>query len=117
MAPRPDRRPERTRRSLRNALIALMTEKPYESITVEDIINRADVGRSTFYTHYRDKDALLMDNLAGLRSILEQPALAEPATRRRLVRFSLPLFRHVHDEQRLARAYSETPEAEGAAAG
>ena len=48
MAPRPDRRPERTRRSLRNALIALMTEKPYESITVEEIINSADVGRSTF---------------------------------------------------------------------
>ena len=104
MSPRPDRRPERTRKSLRNALILLMTEKPYESITVEDIINRADVGRSTFYTHYRDKDALLMDNLAGLRSILEHPALVEPATRRRLMRFSLPLFRHVHDEQRLARA-------------
>jgi AcrR family transcriptional regulator len=104
MAPRPDRRPERTRRSLRSALIVLMTEKPYESITVEEIINSADVGRSTFYTHYRDKDALLMDNLAGLRSILEQPALAEPATRRRVVRFSLPLFRHVHDEQHLARA-------------
>lgn len=104
MAPRADRRPERTRRSLRNALIELMTEKPYESITVEDVINRADVGRSTFYNHYTDKDALLADNLAGLRSILEQAAPAEPATRRRLVRFSLPFFRHVHDEQRLARA-------------
>jgi AcrR family transcriptional regulator len=104
MAPRPDRRPERTRRSLRNALIELMTEKPYESITVEDVINRADVGRSTFYNHYTDKDALLTDNLAGLRSILEQAAPAEPATRRRVVRFSLPMFRHVHDERRLARA-------------
>ena len=79
MAPRPDRFPERTRRSLRNALLVLMTEKPYElPITVEDIINRADVGRSTFYTHYRDKDALLIDNLAGPRTILEQPALGEP---------------------------------------
>jgi AcrR family transcriptional regulator len=80
-----------------------MIEKSYEAVTVQDIIDRADVGRSTFYTHYTDKDDLLRDNFAFLRSLVEQPAPAEPANRRRLLRFSLPLFRHVHGERRLAR--------------
>ena len=37
-----------------------MTQRPYTRITVQDIIDRADVGRSTFYAHYRDKDDLLL---------------------------------------------------------
>jgi AcrR family transcriptional regulator len=104
MAIVPDRRIRRTRRALQEALIALMTEKDYEAVTVEDIIQRADVGRSTFYNHYTDKEDLLRDNLTRLRSILEQPAVAEPVSRRRPVRFSLPFFRHVYEEQRFARA-------------
>jgi AcrR family transcriptional regulator len=104
MATAPDRRVRRTRKALQDALVALMTEKGYEAVTVHDIIDRADVGRSTFYTHYTDKDDLLRDNFAGLRSIIEQTAPADPATRRRLLRFSLPLYRHVYEQQRLARA-------------
>lgn len=53
-----DRRPVRTRKSLRDALIELILEKHYDDITVQNIIDRADVGRSTFYTHYRDKEDL-----------------------------------------------------------
>jgi AcrR family transcriptional regulator len=109
MATLPDRRVRRTRKALQDALVALMTEKGYEAVTVQDIIDRADVGRSTFYTHYTDKDELLRDNFAGLRSLVEQPAAAEPANRRRLLRFSLPLFRHVYAEQRLARALFGRP--------
>ncbi|PLP55691.1 hypothetical protein CYK37_29030 [Mesorhizobium loti] len=53
-----DRRVARTRRLLRDALFELTTENGYAAVTVEDICGRADVGRSTFYTHYPDKDAL-----------------------------------------------------------
>ncbi len=53
-----DRRANRTRKSLRDALIELILEKRYDSITVQDILDRADVGRSTFYAHYRDKEDL-----------------------------------------------------------
>ncbi|MGV9839679.1 TetR/AcrR family transcriptional regulator [Nocardia niigatensis] len=55
-----DRRVRRTRMALHRALIELMQDQPYARITVQDIIDRADVGRSTFYAHYRDKDDLLL---------------------------------------------------------
>jgi AcrR family transcriptional regulator len=61
-----DRRVRRTRRILIEALIALILEKGYSKITVQDILDRADVGRSTFYSHFRDREALLVacfDNL------------------------------------------------------
>lgn len=53
-----DRRVQKTQQSLRNALIALILEKHYDTITVQDIIDRANVGRSTFYLHFRDKEDL-----------------------------------------------------------
>lgn len=55
-----DRRVRRTRALLHRALIELMVERAYDRITVRDILARADVGRSTFYAHYRDKDDLLL---------------------------------------------------------
>ena len=54
-----DRRTRKTRQILRDALLALLREKRYEDISVQDIIERADVARSTFYVHYVDKDDLL----------------------------------------------------------
>lgn len=55
-----DRRVLRTKHSLSKALVELIQEKHYDYITVQDIIDRANVGRSTFYTHFRDKEDLLM---------------------------------------------------------
>ncbi|MDO3650831.1 TetR/AcrR family transcriptional regulator [Nocardia mangyaensis] len=60
MAEYTDRRVRRTRDHLHRALIELMIERGYDRVTVSDIIDRADVGRSTFYAHYRDKDDLLL---------------------------------------------------------
>src|SRR5918994_5499480 len=57
-----DARVRRTRDALGDALIALMQEKPFETITVQDVLDRAQVSRSTFYTHYSDKDDLLMSD-------------------------------------------------------
>jgi AcrR family transcriptional regulator len=65
-----DRRVRRTRRTLHEALIALILERGYEHITVQDILDRADVGRSTFYAHYRDKEALLVTSFDGIRDEL-----------------------------------------------
>ncbi|MEU4313779.1 TetR/AcrR family transcriptional regulator [Nocardia sp. NPDC024068] len=56
----PDRRVRRTRDALHAALIGLMMERAYDRITVSDVIERANIGRSTFYAHYRDKDELLV---------------------------------------------------------
>lgn len=54
-----DRRSRKTRQGLRQALLTLLKEKRYEEISVQDIIERADVARSTFYAHYVDKNDLL----------------------------------------------------------
>ena len=57
-----DARVRRTRDALGDALIALMQEKPFETITVQEVLDRAHVSRSTFYSHYSDKDDLLMSD-------------------------------------------------------
>lgn len=57
-----DARVRRTRDALGDALVALMQEKPFETITIQDVLDRAKVSRSTFYTHYSDKDDLLMSD-------------------------------------------------------
>ena len=54
-----DRRTRKTRQLLRDTLLTLLKEKRYEDVSVQDIIARADVARSTFYVHYVDKDDLL----------------------------------------------------------
>ena len=58
-----DRRRVRTRRSLEDALMSLVLQKNYEKISVQDIAGQANVGRATFYLHYRDKDDLLLKSL------------------------------------------------------
>ena len=57
-----DARVRRTRDALGDALVALMQEKPFDTITVQDVLDRANVSRSTFYSHYSDKDDLLMSD-------------------------------------------------------
>jgi AcrR family transcriptional regulator len=59
-----DRRVVRTRDVLGDALVALMQEKPFESITVQHVLDRAGVSRSTFYEHYEDKNDLLLSDAA-----------------------------------------------------
>lgn len=58
-----DRRVRRTRALLGQALRDLILEKPYDSITIQDITDRADLNRATFYLHYASKEELLMDSL------------------------------------------------------
>ena len=58
-----DRRVQRTRERLGHALWDLLAERPFESIRVGDLLARADVGRATFYAHYRDKDDLFLDRI------------------------------------------------------
>ena len=76
-----DRRIIRTRRRLRDALMELILEQGYDAITVQDITERASVGRGTFYLHYNDKADLLEKSLVSiyedLLSYLEPYALED----------------------------------------
>lgn len=88
-----DRRIQKTLALLRSALVSLIAEKPYDAIVVKEILDRANVGRSTFYTHFRDKDDLL---LSGIHEMLGPvPPPSRTGTRQeRLLWFSLPIFEH-----------------------
>ena len=68
---RPDRRISRTRRQLRDALLGLIVEKGYDAVTVEDITQRADLGRTTFYLHFHDKEELLLKSLESVAEELK----------------------------------------------
>lgn len=100
-----DRRVRRTRRALHEALISLVLEKGYERITVRDVLDRADVVRSTFYAHYRDKDALLFscfeDVLVQLRQVVGAMTPDSPGDPARPAEI---LFEHAHRNQRVYRA-------------
>jgi len=61
MARRMDRRVQRTRKLLRESLMALILEEGYDAISIQDITDKANLGRATFYLHFKDKDELLLD--------------------------------------------------------
>lgn len=67
-----DRRVRRTRGLLQDALRTLIAEKGYDKVTVQDILDRADVGRATFYAHFRDKDDLMLSRFEETRGSLRE---------------------------------------------
>jgi AcrR family transcriptional regulator len=99
---RQDRRVGKSRKALKEALTDLILEKGYEGVTVQDVIDRADVGRSTFYAHYIDKDDLLMAILADL----DVPGPDSSSWRADDPAFgwTLELFRHFGSGKRLFKA-------------
>lgn len=103
-----DRRVHRTHMSLHKALMSLILEKKYESITVQQILDRADVGRSTFYMHFRDKDELLFNGFHYLEEFLESAQrVSTPASGKsyeRIIGFSLGMFEHAQQYRRVNRA-------------
>jgi AcrR family transcriptional regulator len=90
-----DRRSRRSRRLIADALFALMQEKLYHRITVQEIIDRADVGRSTFYAHYRSKEDVLVSGIEQMLAQLHAQLLASEALPAGQLLPSLGLFRHV----------------------
>lgn len=98
MAAKPlDRRVQRTRALLQDAMVALIAEQGYEATTVQHIIDRANVGRATFYAHFPDKEALLLSRLEDLRTVLQREARAgrgRGASGDRRFGFSLAMLQH-----------------------
>jgi AcrR family transcriptional regulator len=67
-----DRRVRRTKKSLKDALIALALEKDYDVITIQEITDRADIGYRTFFRHYADKDELLQDVISAVSAEMRE---------------------------------------------
>jgi len=99
-----DRRSERTRQLLSAALIELMLEQRYDEITVQDIIDRANIGRSTFYAHFLDKEDLLVSGFTRVLDMLglspQQRDQGENQAPPSLARF----FQHVQEHHQLYKA-------------
>jgi len=95
-----DRRVARTRRALDTALFELIQIKRYDKITVQDIIDRADVGRSTFYAHYDTKDDLLLGSLDKLTADIDRH-LEDASGLTGPVLPVLGLFRHLAEHRPL----------------
>lgn len=74
---REDRRVRRSRRQLSEAILALLQEKPYDDITIQEIAERADLNRATFYLHYGSKEELLA---AALEAQFDELVASMPDT-------------------------------------
>ena len=103
-----DRRVARTRAALQQAHVSLILKRGYEAVTVEDICEAANVGRSTFYAHFTGKDDLRRSGFEHLRKQLtdrEREALSAPRdVKDQSFGFSLTMFEHARDHIDLYRA-------------
>ncbi len=103
----PDRRVRRTRERLGRALVELIVEKPVNAVTVQDVLDRASVGRSTFYLHFRDKNDLL---LSQLETFLETMSTALSVRREQSNRV-VPveeMFAHIGNQNKLYRTLADS---------
>lgn len=95
-----DRRVRRTRAAIQEALTELILEKGYDSVSVSDIIERADIGRSTFYSHFTDKRDVFDDTISELSGFLRAHSSGDGE----IFAFSLPLFEHIVEQRPVIRA-------------
>jgi len=95
-----DQRSRRTQQRLGMALIQLIKERPGEEITVKEVLDRASVGRSTFYLHFRDKDDLLFSQLEQFLEMFSTLVSARKEKSRRVVAVQ-EMFEHIAEQQKL----------------
>ena len=91
-----DKRVLRTRHALGGALMALVTEKPFDTITVQDVLDRAGVSRSTFYSHYSNKDDLFLSDAERFFELMTTSIERRQEASRRVAPVR-ELFAHVAD--------------------
>ena len=104
---KPDRRIRRTCERLGSALVALIQERPIDDVTVQDVLDRASVGRSTFYLHFRDKDDLLLSQLEKFLETMST-ALSTRNERSHRVMPVAELFAHIGSQKKLYRALADS---------
>ena len=101
---RKDRRVLRTREALRDALLELMVEHGWEGVDIQSLCHRADIGRSTFYLHYANKEELLRGCFDDLRTALGEQVRHAGACPPDRLAFVGGLIEHVHEQQLVFRA-------------
>lgn len=109
-----DRRTIRTRQAIFHAVSELMQEKKYSNITIQDIIDRANIGRSTFYAHFSTKDELLSMCIETIFDFLNQYVAnsVESSDQKSRILPVAELFDHVKDNKRLIKGLMSVENAE-----
>ncbi len=98
-----DRRVQRTRDALRIALITLLEERGWDDINIQDLCEQANVGRSTFYLHFQNKEELLVGGFDDLRAWLHTQSAQENA-KVDAMPFVRGLIEHVYEQRSLFRS-------------
>lgn len=104
MAAKIDRRVQRTRVQLQEALVSLILEKGFDDVTVQDVIDRANVGRSTFYAHFEGKEDLFLSGFTGMQAHLEQYLKSQADGDDGVWAISRMMFEHAAGHDRIYKA-------------
>jgi AcrR family transcriptional regulator len=104
---KPDVRVRRTCERLGRALIELIVEKPINDVTVQDVLDRAQVGRSTFYVHFRDKDDLLLSQLEMFLETMSTSLSKRNEKSNRVVPVE-EMFAHIGNQNKLYRVLTDS---------
>ncbi len=104
---KPDQRIRRTCERLGSALLALILERQFDEVTVQDVLDRASVGRSTFYLHYRDKNDLLLSQLEKFLETMSTALSVRNEESHRVVPVA-ELFSHIGNQNQLYRSLADS---------
>ncbi len=104
---KPDERIRRTHERLGKALVHLIQEKPLDEVTVQEVLDRSSVGRSTFYLHFRNKDDLLLSQLEEFLETMSTALSVRKEVSHRVAPVA-ELFVHIGDQQKLYRALADS---------
>ena len=104
---KPDKRVRRTHERLGSALVELIQEKPIDDVTVQEVLDRASVGRSTFYLHFRDKNDLLLSQLEEFLEMMSTALSIRKEKSHRVVPVA-ELFAHIGNQTKIYRALADS---------
>jgi len=99
-----DRRVQRTHRVLQEALASLIIERGWDDVSVQDICDRADIGRSTFYKHFSGKEKLLASSLENSRQEIRMQQSGNKASKNASLPFARGMLEHAYKYQREFRS-------------
>jgi len=102
-----DARIRRTQQRLGMALMELILDKPLDSVTVQQVLDRAAVGRSTFYFHFRDKNDLLLSQLEMFLETMSTMLSAKKEASHRLAPVT-EMFEHIAGQKKIYRALADS---------
>jgi len=101
-----DERVRRTHERLGSALVALIQEKSIDDVTVQEVLDRASVGRSTFYLHFRDKDDLLLSQLEKFLEMMSTTLSVRKEKSHRVAPVA-EMFEHIGSQNKMYRALAD----------